>query len=193
MFSRQSVHKQRARFSQALQIHKRDEHICDQKRYIEHRRFNESFLTHANTCPFYPLFAWLDVNAKVHEGKAAEMLWDGCIILSIEARKIREFVHHDAANGKTSEEQWFFDPFAPDVVAIRGSNFMADAETVAWELLPMEVIKGEQQCWAFNPNALFHGISGIVQPVSGVQLRSTACVPGTESGRIRFYTYVVRE
>ena len=93
LFSTQSVHKQGAGFSQASQIHKRDEHIRGQRRYVEHKRFNESFLMNASTSPFYPLFASLDVNAKIHEGKAGEMLWDRCIELGIEARKkLREFV-----------------------------------------------------------------------------------------------------
>ena len=70
LFSTQSVHKQGAGFSQASQIHKRDEHIRGQKRFVDHKRFNESFLQHASTSPFYPLFASLDVNAKIHEGKA---------------------------------------------------------------------------------------------------------------------------
>ena len=87
LFSTQSVHKQGAGFSQASQIHKRDEHIRGQARFIGHKRFNESFLMNASTSPFYPLFASLDVNAKVHEGKAGEMLWDRCIELGIEARK----------------------------------------------------------------------------------------------------------
>ena len=48
-----------------------------------------------STSPFYPLFASLDVNAKVHQGKAGEMLWDRCIELGIEARKkFREFLHY---------------------------------------------------------------------------------------------------
>ena len=161
LFSTQSVHKQGAGFSQASQIHKRDEHIRGQQRFIEHRRFNESFLMHVSTSPFYPLFASLDVNARVHEGKAGEMLWDGCIALGIEARKkIREFVHHYAATGKTREEQWFFDPFVPDVVTIRNSRFIADAANVAWESVPTEVIKREQQCWVFSPEARWHGYEG---------------------------------
>ena len=95
LFSTQSVHKQGAGFSQASQIHKRDEHIRGQRRYVEHKRFNESFLMNASTSPFYPLFASLDVNAKVHEGKAGEMLWDRCIELGIEARKkLREFCRY---------------------------------------------------------------------------------------------------
>ena len=51
----------------------------------------------ASTSPFYPLFASLDVNAKIHEGKAGEMFWDRCIELGIEARKkLREFGRHYA-------------------------------------------------------------------------------------------------
>ena len=101
LFSTQSVHKQGAGFSQASQIHKRDEHIRGQRRFIEHKRFNESFLMHASTSPFYPLFASLDVNAKVHEGKAGEMLWDRCIELGIEVRKkLREFGRYYERTGR---------------------------------------------------------------------------------------------
>jgi arginine/lysine/ornithine decarboxylase len=136
------VHKQGAGFSQASQIHKRDEHIKDQKRFIEHKRFNESFLQHASTSPFYPLFASLDVNAKVHEGKAGEALWDRCIELGIETRKrLRELARHYAANGAGPQEKWFFDPFVPDVVTIRGSKLTKDVESARWEDLPTEVIK----------------------------------------------------
>src|SRR5512145_2776553 len=137
LFSTQSVHKQGAGFSQASQIHKRDDHIRGQRRYVEHKRFNESFLMNASTSPFYPLFASLDVNAKVHEGKAGEMLWDRCIELGIEARKkSRQFSRHYKEFGRDEEEKWFFDPFVPDVVTIRDSQFSKDLETVAWEDLP---------------------------------------------------------
>jgi len=164
LFSTQSVHKQGAGFSQASQIHKRDEHIRGQKRYVEHKRFNESFLMNASTSPFYPLFASLDVNAKVHEGKAGEMLWDRCIELSIEARKkVREFGRHYAQTGQSAQEKWFFDPFVPDVVTIRGSKFTKDAGDVRWEDLPTSVIKREQQCWSFHPDAKWHGYAGMVE------------------------------
>jgi ornithine decarboxylase/arginine decarboxylase len=52
----QSTHKQLASFSQASQIHMKDRHIRGQKRRVEHRRFNESFMQYASTSPFYPLF-----------------------------------------------------------------------------------------------------------------------------------------
>jgi arginine/lysine/ornithine decarboxylase len=158
LFSTQSVHKQGAGFSQASQIHKRDEHIRDQRRFIGHKRFNEALLMHASTSPFYPLFAALDVNAKVHEGKAGEMLWDRCIELGIEARKkMREFGRHYANTGRDAQEKWFFDPFVPDVVSIRDSKFTQDVANVRWEDLPTEVIKREQQCWTFHPESVWHG------------------------------------
>ena len=161
LFSTQSVHKQGAGFSQASQIHKRDDHIQGQRRFVEHKRFNESFLMNASTSPFYPLFASLDVNAKVHEGKAGEMLWDRCIELGIEARKkLREFGRHYASAGRDAQEKWFFDPFVPDTVTIRDSKFTKDAANVAWEDLPTGVLKREQQCWVFDPKAKWHGYAG---------------------------------
>jgi ornithine decarboxylase len=161
LFSTQSVHKQGAGFSQASQIHKRDEHIKGQRRFIEHKRFNESFLMHASTSPFYPLFAALDVNAKVHAGKAGEMLWDRCIELGIETRKrLRELARHYESTGASAQEKWFFDPFVPDVVTIRGSKFTKDVESARWEDLPTEAIKREQQCWTFDPKSTWHGYQG---------------------------------
>ena len=160
LFSTQSVHKQGAGFSQASQIHKRDEHIRGQKRYVEHKRFNESFLMNASTSPFYPLFASLDVNAKVHAGKAGEMLWDRCIELGIETRKkLREFARLYAETGKSAEEKWFFDPFVPDAVTVRDSKFIKDT-SVAWEEFPTDVLKHEQQCWNFHPKSKWHGYAG---------------------------------
>jgi ornithine decarboxylase len=161
LFSTQSVHKQGAGFSQASQIHKRDAHIRGQRRYIEHKRFNEAYLIHASTSPFYPLFASLDVNAKVHEGKGGEMLWDRCIELGIEARKkFREIARHFEHVGHSERERWFFDPFVPDTVTLRGSRFSEDVSGVRWEDLPTDVLKREQQCWNFQPESRWHGYSG---------------------------------
>jgi ornithine decarboxylase len=48
----------------------------------------------------------------------------------------------------------------PDVVTIRGSKFTQDATNVAWEDLPTEVLKREQQCWTFDPKSAWHGYAG---------------------------------
>jgi ornithine decarboxylase len=182
MFSTQSVHKQGAGFSQASQIHKRDEHIRGQRRYIQHERFNESYMARMSTSPFYPLWASLDVNAKVHEGKGGEMLWDRCIELGIEFRKkVREFYHTYASTGGSDEERWFFDPFVPDVVTIRSSEFTETVTNVAWESLPTEVIKREQQCWHFDPGATWHGYPSYVEGYAMVDPNKiTLLTPGID-------------
>jgi ornithine decarboxylase len=158
LFSTQSVHKQGAGFSQASQIHKKDEHIKDQKRWVNHKRFNESFLMNASTSPFYPLFASLDVNAEIHKGKAGEVMWDHCIALGIEVRKkLREIGARYEKTGAGPQEKWFFDPFVPDTVTIKGSKLTSDVNEVPWESLPTEVVKLEQQCWSFHPKSRWHG------------------------------------
>ena len=83
----QSVHKQQAGFSQASQIHKKDNHIHDQKRYCNHKVFNNSFMANASTSPFYPMFATIAVNAKIHAGAAGRKMWLDCVKLGIDARK----------------------------------------------------------------------------------------------------------
>ena len=182
LFSTQSVHKQGAGFSQASQIHKRDEHIRGQRRFIDHKRFNESFLMHVSTSPFYPLFASLDVNAQLHEGKTGEMLWDRCIELGIDARKkFRQFVHHFETAGAGPEEKWFFDPFVPDVVSTRGSSFVDDTDDIPWENLPTGVLKREQQCWNFNPEARWHGFGGYAEGYAMVDPNKlTLLTPGID-------------
>ena len=193
LFSTQSVHKQGAGFSQASQIHKRDEHIRGQRRYIEHKRFNDAFLMHASTSPFYPLFASLDVNAKVHEGKAGEMLWDRCIELGIEARKkFRELGRHYADTGRGHEEKWFFDPFVPDVLTIRNSKFTRDVSDVPWEDLPTEVLKREQQCWTFSPDSKWHGYPGCAEGYAMVDPNKlTLLTPGIDRKTGAYLNYGV--
>ncbi|WP_295787850.1 ornithine decarboxylase [uncultured Veillonella sp.] len=83
----QSVHKQLAGFSQTSQVHKKDSHIKGQDRYVNHKRLNNAFMMHASTSPFYPLFAALDINAKIHSGKAGIELWKDCVETVIDARK----------------------------------------------------------------------------------------------------------
>ncbi|GLC28953.1 ornithine decarboxylase [Clostridium omnivorum] len=111
IFVTQSIHKQQAGFSQASQIHKKDSHIKGQHRYVDHKRFNNSFMLYASTSPFYPLYSTLDVNARMQEGEAGRRLWADCIKLGVEARKsvikncsmIRPFIP-PTVNGKNWED-----------------------------------------------------------------------------------------
>jgi ornithine decarboxylase len=112
----QSTHKQLAGFSQASQIHVKDAHLDGQHRQVSHRRFNEMFMLHSSTSPFYPLFASLDVGAQMMKGRSGEVLWEDTIKLGIEMRKKIRALHHEYEEIETDpQRQWFFDPFVPDM------------------------------------------------------------------------------
>jgi ornithine decarboxylase len=154
----QSTHKQLASFSQASQIHMKDRHIKGQRRRVEHRRFNESFLQHASTSPFYPLFASLDVGAQMMKGRSGEVLWDDTIRLGIELRKKlrairREFEEKEADPAR----RWFFDPFVPDRVSLPDVAREGGVHDVAWESLSTDQLAGNTRFWELQPGATWHG------------------------------------
>ena len=154
----QSTHKQLAGFSQASQIHVRDEHIKGQSRRTGHRRFNEMFMLHCSTSPFYPLFASLDVDAQMHKGRNGLALWDDAIRIGIETRKkLRTLKREFTAAAKGDRSDWFFDPFVPDVVTIEDSTFSPPLVRVPWEDIPTDVLAREPACWALAPDARWHG------------------------------------
>jgi ornithine decarboxylase len=147
----QSSHKQLASFSQASQIHVKDSHIKGQRRQVEHRRFNEMFMMHASTSPFYPLFASLDVGAQMMKGRQGEVLWDDTIRLGIELRKkLRAIAREFADNEADPERRWFFDPFVPDVVEHNGME-------TKWEDVPTDDLASRPQYWQLTPGEAWHG------------------------------------
>ena len=133
----QSVHKQQAGFSQTSQIHKKDSHIKGQRRYCPHKRFNNAFMMHASTSPFYALFAALDVNAKMHEGESGRRLWADCVRVGIEARK------------QILRTCKYILPFIPKEVDGR-----------AWEEHPTDVIARDLRFFEFEPGANWHNFEG---------------------------------
>jgi len=154
----QSTHKQLASFSQASQIHIKDRHIRGQKRRIEHRRFNESFVQHASTSPFYPLFASLDVGAQMMKGRSGEVLWDDTIRLGIELRKKIRAVRREFEEKETRpERRWFFEPFVPDRVAIPDVARENAVHNVAWETISTDLLATNPSYWQLTPDAVWHG------------------------------------
>jgi ornithine decarboxylase len=149
--STQSTHKQLSGFSQASQICVKDAHIQGQPRHCEHRRFNEFYMLHASTSPFYPLWASLDVGAQMMKGRNGFHLWNEAIRTSVEMRKIiRNMARDFLAEAKSDEEKWFFDPFVPDVVK-RGNV------DVPWEEIPTEELLKDKQGWEMRKGATWHG------------------------------------
>jgi ornithine decarboxylase/arginine decarboxylase len=159
----QSTHKQLASFSQASQIHIKDNHIRGQRRRVEHRRFNESFLQHASTSPFYPLFASLDVGAQMMKGRSGEVLWDDTIRLGIELRKKLRAVRQEFERREQDPaRRWFFDPFVPDRVRLTDAALDGGVHEVPWESVATDALAGHSKFWEFLPGALWHGFTDVL-------------------------------
>lgn len=137
IFVTQSVHKQQAGFSQTSQIHKKDSHIKGQARYIPHKVVNNAFMMHASTSPFYPLFAALDVNAKMQEGEAGRNLWADCVRTTIEARKLLLATCH------------YIKPFIP--TRVNGTP---------WQDYPTAQIATDLNFFKFVPGEKWHAFEG---------------------------------
>lgn len=133
----QSVHKQQAGFSQTSQVHKKDSHIKGQDRYVNHKRLNNAFMMHASTSPFYPLFAALDINAKMHEGEAGKLLWKDCVETVIDARKA------------VLKNCKYLRPLVPPVV--NGKK---------WEDGDTSEMAQDVKYFAFEPGAKWHSFEG---------------------------------
>jgi len=156
----QSTHKQLAGFSQASQIHVKDSHTTSQQRHVSHKRFNETFMLHASTSPFYPLFASLDVGAQMMKGKAGETLWDDTIRLGVELRKKLRMLARDfkVAAGAPGQD-WFFDPFVPDVVD--APDAAGTPVSTAWEALSTDELVAHARYWELTPGARWHGFGDL--------------------------------
>ncbi len=133
----QSVHKQLAGFSQTSQIHKKDHHLRGQDRYVSHKRINNAFMMHASTSPFYPLFAALDVNAKMHAGKSGQYMWMTCVKLGIEVRK------------EILQRCRYLKPFIPERV-----------DGQLWQQYDTDIIAQDQRFFNFIPGERWHAFEG---------------------------------
>ncbi|MBV7476151.1 ornithine decarboxylase SpeF [Pseudomonas sp. PDM31] len=137
IFVTQSVHKQQAGFSQASQVHKKDRHIKGQSRYCNHARLNNAFMAQASTSPFYPLFASLDVNARIHAGRSGLRLWEDCVKFGINARKL------------ILEACTLVRPFVPETIDGR-----------LWQDHPTDDIASDIRFFEFHPKDRWHAFPG---------------------------------
>ncbi|WP_114194625.1 ornithine decarboxylase SpeF [Edaphovirga cremea] len=136
----QSVHKQQAGFSQTSQIHKKDNHIKGQKRHCSHKKLNNAFMLHASTSPFYPLFAALDVNAKMHAGSSGRHMWMECVKIGIEARKM------------LLDRCSMILPFVPPVV-----------DGKAWQDHDTDLMANDVRFFDFVPGEKWHAFDGYAE------------------------------
>jgi arginine/lysine/ornithine decarboxylase len=139
----------------------KDNHIKGQERRVEARRFNESFLQHASTSPFYPIFASLDVGAHMMKGRSGMVLWDDTIRLGIELRKKLRAIRREYDVKETDPaRRWFPDPFVPQNVEWTSPEDGAE-RVIPWEEVPTDELASNPAYWMLAPGETWHGFTQV--------------------------------
>ena len=147
LFATHSTHKLLAALSQSSFIH-----VRDGRDPIEHARFNESFMMHASTSPFYPIIVSNEISAAMMDGASG-------IALTTEA--IREAVSFRQTVGRIRRQyakdgDWFFATWNAGEVADPGTG-----KRVAFEDAAQELLVSDPGCWILHPGEKWHGFEGL--------------------------------
>lgn len=111
IYETQSTHKLLAAFSQASMIHVKGE--------INEATFNEAFMMHTSTSPFYPIVASTETAAAMMRGNVGRRLIDESIDRAIRFRK-------EIKRLREESDSWFFDVWQPENISTKE----------CWELKP---------------------------------------------------------
>ncbi len=127
IFSVQSTHKMLAAFSMGSMIHVK----LSDRAPLDFDQFNESFMMHGTTSPFYPLIASLDVAAAMMDEPAGPTLMDETLADAISFRKAMTSIAHRLRTTSENGDSWFFGLYQPERVtdpATGESILFEDAE-----------------------------------------------------------------
>src|ERR1041385_7791014 len=124
VFATHSTHKLLAALSQASLLH-----VRDGRGAIPHERFNEAFMMHASTSPFYPIIVSNDVTAAMMDGPGGLALTTESIEEAIAFRQTMGRVHRQFAD----TGDWFFDSWNPPHIEDADADALASSPD-AWAL-----------------------------------------------------------
>jgi arginine decarboxylase len=171
LYATQSTHKLLAAFSQASMIHIRS----SERAPVEPDRFNEAYMMHGSTSPFYPMIAVLDVAAAMMDGPSGATLTGESIREAIDFRKrisslARAIDERDGADG------WFFGVWQPELVRdpVSGVEY-------AFTDAPDELLCREPGCWTLEPDAPWHGFGALTDGFCLLDpIKVTITMPGMD-------------
>jgi arginine decarboxylase len=171
LYATQSTHKLLAAFSQASMIHIRS----SQRAPVEPARFNEAYMMHASTSPFYPMIAGLDVAASMMDGPAGVTLTGESIREAIDFRKrISSFAKTVAA--RDGAGGWFFGTWQPEYVRDPASGV-----EVAFVDARDELLATDPSCWTLESDAPWHGFGAMPEGFCLLDpIKVTITMPGMD-------------
>jgi len=147
LFATQSTHKMLAAFSMASMVHIK----LSPRAPLDFDQFNEAFMMHGTTSPFYPLIASIDVAAAMMDEPAGPTLMAETISDAISFRKAMSSIAHRLRIADEGDG-WFFKLFQPDRV-----TDPADGKGYLIEDAPDELLADNSSCWTLKPGEDWHG------------------------------------
>jgi len=148
IFATQSTHKLLAAFSQGSMIHIRP----SDRAPVEPSRFNEAYMMHGSTSPFYPMIACLDVASAMMDGPGGLDLVEEAIREAVQFRKRIVTLARELAKSPDGAAPWFFGVWQPDEVHDPSSNTVSVFADASNDLLEREL-----SCWSLEPHQSWHG------------------------------------
>ncbi len=148
IFSVQSTHKMLAAFSMGSMVHIK----LSDRAPLDFDQFNEAFMMHGTTSPFYPLIASLDVAAAMMDEPAGPTLMDETIGDAISFRQAMSSIAHRLRVESLNGESWFFGIYQPEQVTDPSTG-----ETILFENAEDELLMTTQSCWTLTPGEDWHG------------------------------------
>ncbi|HEY2858965.1 MAG TPA: Orn/Lys/Arg decarboxylase N-terminal domain-containing protein [Terracidiphilus sp.] len=148
IFAVQSTHKMLAAFSMSSMIHVK----LSDRAPLDFDQFNESFMMHGTTSPFYPMIASIDVAAAMMDEPAGHTIMEETLGDAISFRKAMSSVAHRLRIAEENGDGWFFRIYQPERVI--------DPETgdsVLFEQAPDRMLLKNSSCWTLKPGESWHG------------------------------------
>ena len=145
IFAVQSTHKMLAAFSMGSMIHVK----LSPRAALDFDQFNEAFMMHGTTSPFYPLIASLDVAAAMMDEPAGPTLMSETLQDAISFRKAMSSIGHRL---RAAGEGWFFQLYQPEHVFDP-----LDGKTYLLEEAQDGLLTNQSSAWTLKTGEDWHG------------------------------------
>ncbi|MBG3011500.1 Orn/Lys/Arg decarboxylase N-terminal domain-containing protein [Proteus faecis] len=149
IFAVQSTHKMLPSLSMASMIHVKK----SDRAPLNFDDFNDSFMMHGTTSPYYPIIASIDVAVGMMKGESGLSLVQESIEEAIGFRKAVVSVKRQLKE-QNGESEWFFDVLQPTQVRDPKTG-----ESHSFEQAPLDLLSQEPDCWTLKAGDKWHGFS----------------------------------
>lgn len=149
IFAVQSTHKMLPSLSMSSMIHVKK----SARAPLNFDDFNDAFMMHGTTSPFYPIIASIDVAVSMMTGDSGYSLVQESLEEAIAFRKAVVSVKRQLAL-EEGKDSWFFDVLQPTTVldAASGTEYQ-------FEDAPVSLLTQQADCWTLRPGESWHGFA----------------------------------